>query len=89
MTNGEISLDKPLEPKWLFYVLSFFIWPAGIILGILYMRKPDPDCKSFGKMCLILGIIELVVIIICVCLAVIAPATVAGCAGCGTVLSGA
>lgn len=61
MTNG----DKPLEPKWLFYILSFIIAPVGIILGIIYMIKPDPDCKSFGKMCLILGIISIVLWCLC------------------------
>jgi bacteriorhodopsin len=61
MTNG----DKPLEPKWLFYIISIIIGIVGIILGIIYMRKPDPDCKSFGKMCLILGIINCVLWCLC------------------------
>jgi CHASE2 domain-containing sensor protein len=74
MTNGT-SLDKPLEPKWLFYILSFIIWPVGIILGILYMRKPDPDCKAFGKMCLILGIVA--VVLLCLCWLILAV----GCGG--------
>jgi hypothetical protein len=76
MTNG----DKPLEPKWLFYILSFVIWPVGIILGIIYMRKPDPDCKSFGKLCLILGIIPIVLWCICIILW-------AGCGAVGTAIS--
>jgi hypothetical protein len=76
MTNG----DKPLEPKWLFYILSFVIWPVGIILGIIYMRKPDLECKSFGKMCLILGIIPIVLWCICIILW-------AGCGALGTAIS--
>lgn len=79
MTNG-LSMEKPLEPKWLFYILSFVIWPVGIILGIIYMRKTDPDCKSFGKMCLILGIIPIVPWCICVILW-------AGCGALGTAIS--
>jgi hypothetical protein len=76
MTNGT-SLDKPLEPKWLFYILSFIIWPVGIILGIIYMKKPDPDCKAFGKMCLILGLIlGIIEVFLCLC-------WVIGIVGCG------
>lgn len=64
MTNG----DKPLEPKWLFYIISFLIPIAGIIIGAIYMSKPDPDCKQFGKNCLIAAIAYFVVICICVIL---------------------
>ncbi len=76
MVNG----DKPLEPKWLFYILSFVIWPVGIILGIIYMRKPDAECKSFGKLCLILGIIPIVLWCLCAILWT-------GCVGVGTAIS--
>lgn len=61
MTNG----DKPLEPRWLFYIISFFIPLAGIIIGAIYMGKPDPECKQFGKNCLIAAIAYFVVMCVC------------------------
>jgi hypothetical protein len=64
MNNG----DKPLEPKWLFYIISFLIPLAGIIIGAIYMGKPDPECKRFGKNCLIAAIAYFVVMCVCVIL---------------------
>ena len=61
MTNG----NKPLEPKVLWYILSFIIPLLGIILGIIYMQKPEPEVKAFGKNCLIAAIIAIVVCILC------------------------
>lgn len=63
MTNGEGN--KPLEPKWLWYVLSFIVPLVGIILGIIYMQKPEPEVKKFGKTCLIVAIISVVACIVC------------------------
>ncbi len=39
------------------YILSFIIGIVGIILGIIYLIKPDKDAKKFGMICLILGIL--------------------------------
>jgi hypothetical protein len=64
MNNG----DKPLEPKWLFYIISFLVPLAGIIIGAIYMGKPDPECKRFGKNCLIAAIAYFVVMCVCVIL---------------------
>jgi len=64
MNNG----DKPLEPKWLFYIISFLIPLAGIIIGAIYMGKSDPECKQFGKNCLIAAIAYFVVMCVCVIL---------------------
>ncbi len=61
MTNG----NKPLEPKVLWYILSFIIPLLGIILGIIYMQKPEPEVKAFGKNCLIAAIIAIVLCILC------------------------
>ncbi len=61
MTNG----NKPLEPKVLWYILSFIIWPLGVVLGIIYMQKPEPEVKAFGKNCLIAAIIFVVLSILC------------------------
>ncbi len=61
MTNG----NKPLEPKVLWYILSFIIPLLGIILGILYMTKPEPEVKAFGKNCLIAAIVAIVLWCLC------------------------
>jgi hypothetical protein len=61
MANGE----TPPEPRWLFYVLSFFIPLAGIIIGAIYMSKPDPANKKFGKTCLICALAFIAAICLC------------------------
>jgi len=50
---------KPPEPRWLFYVISFIVPLAGIIIGAIYLGKPDPACKAFGKRCLVAAFIPL------------------------------
>jgi len=45
--------ETPPEPKMLFYVVSFFVPIAGIILGAIYLGKPDKPNKEFGKNCLV------------------------------------
>ncbi len=61
MTNGE----KPLEPRWLFYIISFIIPLAGIIIGIIYLTKQDEECKKFGKNCIIAAVAAVVVCCLC------------------------
>lgn len=56
---------KPPEPKILFYILSFFIGLFGIIFGIIYMTKEGEENKKFGKICLLLGLLPM--ILACVC----------------------
>ena len=46
--------------KFLLYALSFFIPIVGIIAGVIFMSRPDPESKSLGQTCLILGIISIV-----------------------------
>lgn len=42
----------------LFYLLSAFFAPiAGIIIGIVFMMKPDPEYKRVGKNCLIISVV--------------------------------
>ena len=36
-----------------FYILSFLIWIAGLVIGLIYYTKPDPESKHVGKMCLL------------------------------------
>ena len=57
--------DKPPEPKWLFYLLSFFVGLFGIIFGIIYMTKEGEESKKFGKMCLILGLLPMIIGCLC------------------------
>ena len=48
--------DQPPEPRWLLYLLSFVVPLVGIILGAIFLSKQDPDCRLFGKNCLICGL---------------------------------
>jgi hypothetical protein len=57
--------EVPPEPKWLYYVLSFFVSIVGIVLGIIYMKKDGEENKKFGKMCLILGIVPTALACLC------------------------
>ncbi len=61
------AAEVPPEPKNLFYVLSFFIPIAGIILGAIYLSKPDADNKKFGKMCLTLALACIAVVVFMYC----------------------
>jgi len=45
-----------LEPRWLWYAVSFILPVVGIILGILYRRKEAPESKDFGKKTVIAAI---------------------------------
>jgi Na+-driven multidrug efflux pump len=64
MSNGE----KPLEPPVLWYILSFIIPILGIILGAIYLGKPEPENKKFGKNCITAAVISIVLVICCVIL---------------------
>ena len=55
------------EPKALFYVVSVIIPIAGIILGAMYLSKPDDELKKFGKTCLILALIPIILLILMIC----------------------
>ncbi|RLC43272.1 MAG: hypothetical protein DRH49_01755 [Candidatus Coatesbacteria bacterium] len=61
MTNG---LTKPPEPKWLMYLISFLVPLVGIILGIIYLTKPEEENKHFGKRCLMWAIIAIALFIV-------------------------
>jgi hypothetical protein len=54
--------------KFLLYVLSLWIPIAGVIVGLIFMGRPDPESKRLGQTCLILGIVSFV---ITCCLAII------------------
>jgi hypothetical protein len=47
--------------KFVLYALAFFApLPIGIIIGIVFMSRPDPESKSLGNACLIISIIAVV-----------------------------
>ncbi len=62
MNNG----TQPLEPRWLWYILSFIIPILGVVLGAIYLSKPEEENKKFGKNRLIAAVAYFVVVICCV-----------------------
>jgi hypothetical protein len=54
----EAAAEVPPEPRWLFYGVSFVVPIAGIVLGALYLSKPDAANKEFGKYCLIAALVN-------------------------------
>ena len=46
--------------KFILYVLSFFMPIVGIIVGLIFMSRPDPESKSLGQTCLIISIASMV-----------------------------
>ncbi|HDQ73943.1 MAG TPA: hypothetical protein ENN19_17880 [Chloroflexi bacterium] len=45
--------------KIILYLLSFFIPLVGVIIGLVFMSRPDPESKQMGQTCLILGVISI------------------------------
>jgi hypothetical protein len=43
------------------YALSFFIPIVGIIAGIIYMSRGDPESSALGKTCLAISIVTIVI----------------------------
>ena len=46
--------------KFIMYALSFFIPIVGIIAGIIYMSRGDPESSALGKTCLAISIVVIV-----------------------------
>ncbi|NIT37147.1 MAG: hypothetical protein GTN49_11740 [candidate division Zixibacteria bacterium] len=46
-------LDRPPEPRPLFYILSFFLPSGGLVLAALFMSKAEEDNRRFGRRCLV------------------------------------
>ncbi len=46
--------------KFVLYAISFLIPLAGLIVGVIFLSRPDPESKSLGQTCLILGIVSFV-----------------------------
>ncbi len=51
-------VDDPISftMRALYYVLSFVVGIAGIIIGAIFMTRRDPDHQHVGKICLIIGV---------------------------------
>lgn len=64
--NMESAEEKPPEPQWLFYVLSFLVQVAGIVIGAIYMGKPGEECRRFGKNCIIAAVIPFLIYCLCI-----------------------
>lgn len=50
----------PREVRILLYILSFSIWIAGVVVGLIYRLNPGPEHKRVGKNCLILAVVGIV-----------------------------
>jgi len=46
--------------KFILYVISFFVPLIGIIIGVIFMSRPDPESKGVGRTCLVVSIISFV-----------------------------
>ena len=46
--------------KVVLYILSLLVFPVGILLGFVYREKPDAESKEFGRVCLVLGFMGLI-----------------------------
>lgn len=58
--------ERPPEPAFVFYVLSFLVPMAGIILGAIYLSKPTAELKKFGKNCLVCGVTPIALYFMCI-----------------------
>jgi len=56
--------ERPPEPTWLFYVLSFIEPVAGIVIGVIFLGKQSAACKDFGKVCLFTAVARFVISIV-------------------------
>lgn len=68
-TPQSSSLSTPPEGgnRTLLLIASFFIPMVGIILGIMFMTKPDEESQKFGRQALIAALAFFV--LFCVCFA--------------------
>jgi predicted RNA-binding Zn-ribbon protein involved in translation (DUF1610 family) len=46
--------------KIVLYILSLLFWMVGIIVGVVFYTRPDPDSRHVGKVCIILGCVSIV-----------------------------
>lgn len=51
--------------KILLYIVSFLFSIVGIVIGVYYMTKNEPEYKEVGKICLVLGLVGIVISVLC------------------------
>jgi hypothetical protein len=69
--------ERPPEPTWLFYVLSFIEPVAGIVVGVIFMGKSGPANGEFGKACLYVALARFLLTFLLIVLAVFAYVMIA------------
>lgn len=62
--HGE--LPAPDTNALLFYALSVFFWPAGFVLGMMFLREPKTALQ--GRNCIAVGLADISVIVVLTCL---------------------
>ena len=79
--TARIEREQPgVEPKddelaFLYYALSIFFWPAAFILGVAFMR--EARTVRIGRICAILGLVDISVIVLLTCIGMVAVAAYA------------
>ncbi len=53
--------------KLLLYAASFLLPPVGILLGIIFLIRPDRGAKGLGRACLIIGLAVSLVLVVLAC----------------------
>lgn len=51
--NAQVQEHISSGLRVVFYFLSFLFWIAGLVIGLIYLTKNDPESKQVGKMALI------------------------------------
>jgi len=51
--------------KLILYLVSFFIMPLGLIIGVVFYTKPDHDYNRLGRNCIVIAVAPF--ILYCVC----------------------
>ena len=59
-----VNFGGPPEPRWLYYTLSFFLPAAGVVMGAVFSSIDNAASKDFGKICLIVAVIPIVLLIL-------------------------
>lgn len=75
MRVRRLEREHPGEPgernelAFLVYALSVFFWPAAFIVGGYFLMKPATARQ--GRVCVILGLVDISVIVVLTCIAMV------------------
>jgi hypothetical protein len=64
--HGE--LPSPDRTALLFYGLSVFFWPAGFVLGAVFLGKKETALQ--GRNCILIGLLDLSVVTVLTCVGI-------------------